>query len=328
MDDGSDSLVGTTVGKYLVRRCIGSGGMGTVYEAEHKFIGALVAIKVISHSAHRDPQQLERFYREARATSAIRHDGIVNIFDIEVLADGRPCLIMELLEGSSLEQLIADRRKIQTGVLVHWMVGFVGALAAAHECGVVHRDLKPANLFVTRTGRTELLDFGIARLLTPRDPGDHSFSTGGLVLGTTPYMAPEQACGDPCDHRSDIYSIGVVMYQALTGLRPYRGKSISTLLLEQRDGPVPPRELAFMPTELEAVILRAMASLARDRYQTTKELLDDLRRIAKICGVSRNRRASAPPGRLPMPFLRFDTKPSDPPTPAEPATAQLRRPAS
>jgi len=312
----ADPPLGTRIGKYELTRLLGDGGTSQVFEATHHQLGARVAIKVITAQARTDPEILERFYQEARTIAAIRHEGIVDVFDLELYGDGRPCIIMEYLDGASLSQLIKYRGKIRPEVLVRWMLGFVDALGAAHQAGVVHRDLKPSNLFVTRTGRSEVLDFGVAKL-THEYPDPHNLrSVAGLVWGTTPYMAPEQARGEMCDARTDIYALGIVMYHALAGGRPFKGSNPASLLLEQRKGAMPVGRVQPVPQVVENVVMQALQLSRDDRYQNMRALEADLNTAARLLGVARYRRESAPPssGRLPSeppsgPITRVSTEP-------------------
>ncbi len=291
----ADPPLGTRIGRFELVRLLGDGGSAQVFEAKHYQLGAPVAIKVITPQAKTDPELLERFFQEARTISAIRHEGIIDVFDLVIHEDGRPCIMMEFLDGSSFSGLLRQRGRIRPDVLVRWTIGFANALSAAHAAGVVHRDIKPGNLFVTRTGRTEVLDFGVAKL-THNYPTPHNLkSVAGLVWGTTPYMAPEQARGDECDGRTDIFALGVVMYQALVGKRPFRGNNPAALLLEHRKGAVPPGKLAPVPQLLADIVMRMLTVNRDDRYQTMAEVEADLASAARLFGVARARRESAPP---------------------------------
>ncbi|MBT8492566.1 MAG: serine/threonine protein kinase, partial [Deltaproteobacteria bacterium] len=308
-------LIGTQVGKYVLTRLLGTGGMGEVFEAEHRFLGARVAIKVVGSGALDDRRLLELFYQEARALSAIDHEGIVDVFDLEVLDDGRPCIIMEYLEGASLDKLIHERGCIRPDILIRWMIGWVDALAAAHQAGVVHRDLKPGNLFVTRTGRTEVLDFGVVKLMANNRDSGKFRSLAGEVFGTRPYMAPEQACGEPVDVRTDVFSLGVVMYEALTGKRPFKGKTLVALLVEHRRGLPPVSARRPVPTIVDQLVMKALEADQADRYQSLGELAEALATAGRALGVSRSRRESAPPGRY---FRNLDDPTSGPITETDP----------
>jgi serine/threonine-protein kinase len=294
-DDGR-GLIGSRVGKYVLTRVVGGGGMGVVYEAHHHYLGARVAIKVVSAAALRDRSLFKLFIKEARAVSAIEHEGIIDVFDLEVLDDGRPCLIMEYLDGASLDRLIAERGCIRPDILVKWTAGWADALAAAHAAGVIHRDLKPGNLFVTRTGRTEVLGFGVAKLLDCNPDSAKFRSVTGQVLGTTPYMAPEQASGKPVDPRTDIFSLGVVMYEAVTGHRPFKTKNLVQLLLEHQNGAAPVSSVRAVPACVEELVMKALDTDPDNRYQCLSEFAKALMEVSRALGVSRSQREGAGPG--------------------------------
>jgi serine/threonine protein kinase len=264
-------LVGQMVGSYRVTRAIGAGGMGEVYEAVHPGIGSRVAIKVLSAGGR--GERVERFFAEARAINHIHHANIVNVLDLAFLPDGRPYILMELLSGSSLAQLIAAR-----GPLPFELVGRVAretlaALGAAHRAGVIHRDIKPDNIFVTEAGLVKVLDFGIAKLMPEAAPSSPATRTG-VVLGTPHYMAPEQIRGDAIDGRTDLYALGVVLYEAVTGRRPFEGTTSYALFQQHMEAvPVHPRGLRpDLPPALEQGILGALAKDPRHRPPSAEAL--------------------------------------------------------
>ncbi|MBT8495274.1 MAG: serine/threonine protein kinase, partial [Deltaproteobacteria bacterium] len=199
-----DPLIGTMVQRYRLSRLLGAGGMGRVYEAEHPEVGARVAVKVLTSE---EQDSVARFFAEARAVNLIRHEGIVDILDLTHLPDGRPCIIMEYLEGASLQVLLSGGA-MGLGTTCRLTIQILDALGAAHEHGILHRDLKPDNIFVSPSGRATLVDFGVAKLSS----GTTVRTEAGIVVGTVPYMSPEQAMDEPLDPRSDLFSIGVVLY--------------------------------------------------------------------------------------------------------------------
>jgi serine/threonine-protein kinase len=273
IDAGADPLPGQRVGSYRIARLIGEGGMGRVYLAVQPEIGSRVAVKVLSGDATAGSASVERFFAEARAVNVIRHENIVSVLDLSRLPDGRPYIVMEYLEGAALSTLIAERGALPLGALTRALGEVLDALAAAHEKGIVHRDLKPDNIFITRGGRAKVLDFGIAKL-KPELLSMEAHTSTGALLGTPHYMSPEQAQGRPAEPRSDLYSVGVILFEGATGTRPFDASSLYELLKQHIEHPPPsPRSMrGDLPPAYEAVILRALdKSLAR-RFQNAREL--------------------------------------------------------
>ncbi|HUJ61366.1 MAG TPA: serine/threonine-protein kinase [Kofleriaceae bacterium] len=250
-----DPLLGEEVAGYRIVALIGRGGMGQVYRAVQRSIGAQVAIKVLSHDMARDPEIAERFVAEARVPNLVRHDGLVNILGLGVLGDGRPYQLMEFLDGVSLATLY-EHAPLPLGTLCRLAREALRALAALHAGGIVHRDVKPSNLFVTTGGRLKLLDFGIAKLV---QPDGRNLTRTGQALGTPEYMSPEQAEGAAVDRRTDLYALGIVLYEGATGARPFEGHLLEALARHDR----PPH---VEPAALDAVIQTAMAPDAAARY--------------------------------------------------------------
>src|SRR5664279_5829311 len=224
-----ESLVGATVSHYRITRTLGAGGMGVVYEAEDTRLERRVALKVLSDDMQRDPSILERFQREARAASALNHPGICTVHPIEQ-HEGQHFIVMELLEGQTLAKRIG-RQPLELAEILDLGIQIADALESAHAKGIVHRDLKPVNLIVNARGQIKILDFGLAKIGAMTDysgamPADSRFETSldrrdltvaGMVLGTVHYMSPEQARGLPTDARTDLFSLGSVLYQMATG---------------------------------------------------------------------------------------------------------------
>jgi len=261
-----DPLLGTDVGRYRLTRVLGQGGMGRVYGAVHAGAGSRVAIKLISEQYALNREVLDRFFAEARAVNLIRHEYIVNVIDLAQLADGRPYIVMELVEGKTLRELVRSRA-LPLGGVVQLAIEVLSALGAAHAIGIVHRDLKPDNILVTTSGRPKVLDFGIAKLSAAL-PGLIR-TQAGMVLGTPQYMAPEQASGGELDARCDVYAIGVMLYEAVTGKRPFDGPDFEVMKAHVEREPASPRTLRpDLPEALEAVILRALAKRPADRFPT------------------------------------------------------------
>ncbi|MBX3125991.1 MAG: serine/threonine protein kinase [Polyangiaceae bacterium] len=279
-DNAFSPLAGQQLGSYRIARLIGQGGMGEVYLGVQPEIGSRVAIKLLAIDAARSPTVVERFFAEARAVNVIRHEGIVSILDLARSPDGRPYIVMEFLDGAPLAQVFEDHRPMPLGALMQIAIWVLGALGAAHAQGITHRDLKPDNVFVTTLGRVKLLDFGIAKL-KPELGGVSEATRTGALLGTPFYMSPEQARGAPLDHRSDLYSLGVILFEGVTGTRPFSASSLYELLRQQIEATPPPvRSLRpDAPAALEAVIARALEKDPSHRYQSAEELVHALQQL-------------------------------------------------
>jgi len=277
---------GKTIAHYRIDQKIGEGGMGIVYLATDTRLGRRIALKVLSAemSAHADRRA--RFEREARAIAALNHPNIVTLHSVEE-ADGFTFLTMELVDGRPLTQLLA-RDGLELPKLLDWGLGIIDAMVAAHRQGVVHRDLKPDNIMVTADGRIKVLDFGLAKLreataLEKRDTAlpTTSITEEGKILGTVSYMSPEQAEGKPIDHRSDIFSFGVVLYEMATGRRPFQGDTaISTISSILKDTPPPPHQInTALPQQIDRIVRRCLAKEPERRYNSTDDLLNELREL-------------------------------------------------
>lgn len=271
----TDPLVGSVLAEtYEVTRIIGEGGMGRVYEARHvRLYSKRFAIKVLHGDLIRQPEAVARFLREAEATSALHHPNIVGVIDVNELADGRPFIVAELLCGHQLGDYLEVQGKLSIEEAVALCRPICQALIAAHDKDIVHRDIKPENLFVVGEGsqRTvKVLDFGISQV------GDAaaSFTKTGMVMGTPAYMPPEQARGQRVDYRADIYAVGAILYEALTGKPPFeRSDPIATLGAVLTRAPAAPSTLApEIPQALERVVQKAMEKLPERRYASMREM--------------------------------------------------------
>lgn len=284
-------MINETVAHYRILRKLGSGGMGVVYEAEDTKLGRRVALKFIPEANERDSQTLERFLREARAASALNHSAICTIHAIEE-HDGRTFIAMELLVGDSLDKVLAAgplpiNRTVEIGIQL------ADALDAAHKKGIVHRDIKPANIFVTETGAIKVLDFGLAKILarvsddgadhTLDSPANRLLTSPGMAVGTIQYMSPEQARGEEIDARSDLFSLGAVLYQMLTGKQAFPG-STSAVVFDNilRNAPVATVVLnPEIPPEFDRILNKALEKDREMRYQVAAELRADLKRLQR-----------------------------------------------
>ena len=270
---GSDLEPGAKIGEYVVDRKLAEGGMGSVYSGHHPVIGKRVAVKVLSAQCAHIPDLVRRFVEEARAVNKIGHPNIIDIFSFGTLADARPFFVMEYLEGANLAERLeaGNLTATETRRLLRQICG---ALEAAHRAGIIHRDLKPENIWVAAPAHEEsfakVLDFGIAKLLD--NPAGKSTQTGA-AMGTPRYMAPEQCMGRPVDHRADIYSLGVILYEIFAGIVPFRGESFGELIYQHMsEVPEPPSRHRPMDPELERIILACLEKDPAKRPESAKEL--------------------------------------------------------
>jgi len=292
-------MIGQTLDHYRIESKLGEGGMGVVYEARDTHLDRPVAIKILPADKVADPGRKQRFVQEAKAASALNHPNIVTIYDIRS-QDGTDFIVMEHIKGRTLDQLIAAKG-MRPARALEYAVQIADAMAQAHGAGILHRDLKPSNIMVTDDGRAKLLDFGLAKLLEPTDSLADAItlvarplSKEGAVMGTAAYMSPEQAEGQKLDGRSDIFSFGSVLYEMVTGRRPFTADSqLSILTKILKEEPAPPRQLdTSIPPELEKLILRCLRKDPARRYQTMADLkvaLEDLQ-AEPISGLSSRRK--------------------------------------
>jgi TolB-like protein/predicted Ser/Thr protein kinase len=278
-------LIGKILAHYEITGLLGKGGMGEVYRARDAKLGREVALKILPADIAADPVRLQRFQREARTVAGLNHPNIVTLYAVEE-ADGAPFLTMELVEGANLQQTLA-KGKVALTETVAVGIAVAEALAAAHAKGVVHRDLKPANIVLDREGRVKVLDFGMAKMTDQSEPGelqatlDAALTMEGAILGTAPYMAPEQARGEAADHRADLWALGVVLYEMTTGARPFAGDNLPAVL-HRINSVEPPAVTTFgAPAALGAIVARALAKDPGQRYQSAGAVVADLQMLAK-----------------------------------------------
>jgi eukaryotic-like serine/threonine-protein kinase len=278
----SDTLIDTLFdGRYKIVRKLGAGGMANVYLAEDQELGRRVAIKILNERHANDEQFVERFRREAKNAAGLSHPNIVSIFD-RGEAEGTYYIAMEYLDGRSLKELISTRGPAPINVSVDYARQILAALRLAHRQGLVHRDIKPHNVLVDGEGRVKVTDFGIARA------GPSQMTEEGSIIGTAQYLSPEQAQGAPVTPASDLYSVGIVLYELLTGTVPFAGESPVELAMKHLSKvPEPPSHIRpEVPRDLDFVVMRALAKGPGERYQTADEMDADLARVARGVAVS------------------------------------------
>ena len=306
-------IIGSTISHYNILAKLGQGGMGIVYKAQDSRLGRLVAVKFIGEDWSDEGDSLRRFAQEARAASALNHPHICTIHDIDEY-EGKPFIVMELLEGVTLERCLAEgglgftglfasgtpmdpwldsepirRDHVPTGALTiedifEIGIQISGALEAAHAAGIIHRDVKPGNIFLTRAMQAKLLDFGLAKLVGRQQGGTTAMSLSaglwrsGLRVGTIPYMSPEQLDGDTVDHRTDLFSLGTVLYEMTARRHPFLGQSASSTIANVlKEEPRSLKEFCDVPDGLESVVRRCLRKAPLDRYPSASEILVNLK---------------------------------------------------
>lgn len=278
-----DKLIGTTIeDKYEIISLLGRGGMSSVYKARHNLMDRIVAVKLLRDELVAIPQLVERFKRESKAIGELRHAGIVAVFDYGLMANGTPFLVMDYIEGVTLDKVIKQEGPLELSRAINLISIACDALNHSHSKGIVHRDIKPSNLLVrTESNGKETLtifDFGIAKMLNQDGSTLHKLTTSGEIFGSPLYMSPEQAEGEKIDHRSDIYSLTCVVHEMILGEPPFRGGTpVETIMMHMNEEPRPFKEInpdIQVPEALEAAIIKCLSKSPNDRIQSTKELHD------------------------------------------------------
>jgi tetratricopeptide (TPR) repeat protein/tRNA A-37 threonylcarbamoyl transferase component Bud32 len=288
-----------TLGKYELQERLGRGGMAEVYKAHHPELDRLVAIKILHPHLADEPDFITRFRREAQAIAQLRHPHIVQVFDFDT-DNGQPYMVMEYLPGRSLKDSLDERfargERLPVDAVLNLFRDLLGAVQYAHAQGMIHRDLKPANVIERPDGRAVLTDFGIARLLSA-----HKLTATGESFGSPAYMSPEQSLGEAADARSDIYALGVMLYECLTGQIPYEGETTLAVLNQHVNGPIPSACAARpeLPAVFDAIIATAMAKDPADRYQSADEMW------AALAAVESSAKVTTQPTTRPAPPRRI-----------------------
>lgn len=280
-----DLAPGSLLSHYRLVSKIGAGGMGEVYLAEDTKLGREAAIKFLAPDLARDAEKLKRFIREARTASALNHPNILTVYEIGEAGD-TTFIATEFIEGMTLRERIAHGGPLSVDQSLEIAIQVAEAIGCAHDAGIIHRDIKPENIMIRRDGYVKVLDFGLAKLIEPVTRGDaeRPFQTKpGIVMGTVAYMSPEQARGKRLDQRSDVFSLGSVIYEMLTGNQPFLGETQSHMLVAIIEHPPPPLSELVSPIdeELDRIVTRALSKSAEDRYSSAAQLADDLRSARK-----------------------------------------------
>jgi eukaryotic-like serine/threonine-protein kinase len=301
MIETKDPFVGRTLDeKYCVEERLGAGGMGAVYRARHVLMDRPVAIKVLHQRLVEDEAARVRFQMEARAAVLLRHSNAVSVTDFGQTSEGCVYIVMELLEGRTLREILSREAPLETARAISMMLQAADAVAAAHEAGIIHRDLKPSNILVTQSADqpavVKVLDFGIAKLEFDNDDDATTLAHRNSVIGTPRYMAPEQSNGAELTPAADVYSLGVILYEMLTGMAPFTGSTRGEIAQKHaNDQPHSPREIvAAIPEDVERVVLHALEKQPNDRPSNAREFRRELLETAERLGLEHHALKSAP----------------------------------
>ncbi len=350
----SISAGGMIGGRYRLDRLLGEGGMGRVWSATHVVTRRAVAIKFLKEAVQHKSDVKQRFLREATAASALRHPNVVEVIDVFDLDDQSPVMVMELLEGETLGAKLAREERLSAEETSALMLPVIDAVSAAHALGIVHRDLKPENIFIARSGatsRVKVLDFGIAKLSAEHylEIGQSVLETeAGAILGTPCYMAPEQLTSSGVDHAADMWSLGVILYECLSGTRPVEGRNLAEVIARLLNGVITPLERLApeLPHDLTAIVQQMLSRDVKRRPQDLSELIKVLTRYShvrtaaaptptvaslpdRVPAASLKPKKQEPPNRTMQsaPALGLDTAPVDStdPTSSTPQSPERRR---
>jgi serine/threonine-protein kinase len=303
MIEARDTFIGRTLDdKYLIEEHLGAGGMGAVYRARHLSMERPVAIKVLHQRLVEDEAARVRFHIEARAAVMLQHTNAVSVTDFGQTSEGCVYIVMELLEGRTLREILNREAPLETARAISLMLQASDAVAAAHEAGIIHRDLKPANILVTQSADqpaiVKVFDFGIAKLAADKLDDDDSTTLvqQSSVIGTPRYMAPEQSNGSALTPAADVYSLGVILYEMLTGMAPFTGTTRAEIAQKHaNDLPYSPREIvAAIPEGIERVVLHALEKQPTERPANAREFRDELLETAERLGLEHHALKSAP----------------------------------
>ncbi|MHA2062345.1 MAG: serine/threonine protein kinase, partial [Candidatus Sifarchaeia archaeon] len=260
-------MIGKTISHYKIIEQLGAGGMGVVYKAEDTRLKRTVALKFLPPEMTRDPEAKERFIREAQAASSLQHNNICTIHEIDETEDGQIFICMDYYEGESLKDKIKDKR-LKTKDAIDITIQIAQGLEKAHEKGIIHRDIKPSNIFITHDDVVKIIDFGLAKLA-----GKTILTKAGSTMGTIDYMSPEQTRGDEIDHRTDIWSLGVVLYEMITGRVPFKGEYDQAVIysIMNEEPELITSHHTSVPMELEGIVIKALSKSPDERYQHADE---------------------------------------------------------
>ncbi|HLX56905.1 MAG TPA: serine/threonine-protein kinase, partial [Ktedonobacteraceae bacterium] len=313
--DELNALIGKSLGQFIIRERIGSGGMATVFKAFQPNLERFVAVKVLPAYHARDPIFLKRFTQEARSVAKLQHAHIVPIHEFGNEND-ITFIVMEYVDGGTLKDRL-KQRQVTMVEAVDFVIQAAEGLGCAHGHGIVHRDVKPANMLLRKDGHLLLSDFGIAKILE----GTSNLTRAGTGIGTPQYMSPEQGTGQQVDRRSDIYSLGIVLFHALAGKVPFSAESPLSITVKHMNEPLPVEELRMrgVPQPIQQVVIKMTAKAASDRYQTTDELIEALTEAVIVSHLSLPRWRSGLQPSLPL-------SPATPIPPVSPAAGSLPLP--